>query len=290
MVSSGKLSKKRINNILAVLSKSLRYAVDVELIGRSPRIGLFKLEAPEVVAWEIDEYARLVCAAAEEGPEWFIAALLAGEAGLRIGEIRALRWQDIDLVGRSITVSQQMRKGIVGTPKGRTRRVVPMTTALAEALKNFRGVLRVGPIVRNADGTTVTDGQTTHTIYRICDRAKLTTEEYPRRSWHVLRHTFGTHAALFGANPWRLQAWMGHKRIDETMRYVHVADAHMRELPEAIRAAALAETDLDRRVIAMLGARSLSGVEHEGGGQVSAPRGQQLGSSPGRFRATAQHC
>ena len=33
------------------------------------------------------------------------------------------------------------------------------------------------------------------------------------------RHCFGTHAALFGVNPWRLQSWMGHKRIEETMLY-----------------------------------------------------------------------
>jgi hypothetical protein len=48
------------------------------------------------------------------------------------------------------------------------------------------------------------------------------------------RHTFGTHAALFGVNPWRLQSWMGHKRIDETMLYVHVAENHRRDLPAVV--------------------------------------------------------
>jgi integrase len=42
----------------------------------------------------------------------------------------------------------------------------------------------------------------------------------PVRYWHTLRYSFGTHAALFGVKPWRLQTWMGHKRIDETMLYV----------------------------------------------------------------------
>ena len=77
----------------------------------------------------------------------------------------------------------------------------------------------------------------------------------PERGWHCLRHTFGTHAALFGVNPWRLQAWMGHKRIDETMRYVHVAEDHMRPLPEALTDAALGEADPDRRIVKMLCAR-----------------------------------
>jgi hypothetical protein len=35
-------------------------------------------------------------------------------------------------------------------------------------------------------------------------------------------------------NAWRLQTWLGHKRIDETMLYVHVAENHRREIPESI--------------------------------------------------------
>jgi hypothetical protein len=50
--------------------------------------------------------------------------------------------------------------------------------------------------------------------------------------------------------------WMGHKRIDETMRYVHMAGAHMRDLPEELVVAAEAEFDPDRRVLKMLGARA----------------------------------
>ncbi len=45
------------------------------------------------------------------------------------------------------------------------------------------------------------------------------------------------------------------KRIDETMRYVHVASAHRRDLPECVQLAAQGIGDPDRRVLAMLGAR-----------------------------------
>ena len=71
------------------------------------------------------------------------------------------------------------------------------------------------------DGKAKTDDQADKAMGRICRRAGL-----PVFLFHRLRHTFGTHAALFGVNPWRLQAWLGHKRIDETMLYVHVAEAH----------------------------------------------------------------
>lgn len=79
----------------------------------------------------------------------------------------------------------------------------------------------------------------------------------PVRYWHALRHSFGTHAALLGVNPWKLQSWMGHKRIDETMLYVHVAENHHRAVPEVILAAGRSDSDPDRAIVAMLGARSL---------------------------------
>ncbi|HEX4450308.1 MAG TPA: tyrosine-type recombinase/integrase [Kofleriaceae bacterium] len=246
-----KLGEKRINNILAVLSKALRYAVDCEVIAKSPKIGLFKIERPEVVAWDFEQYPRLLTAAKAEDEEWYAALCLAGEAGLRVGEVKELRWrEDVDMIAKTITVNRQTYRGKTGTPKGRTRRTVPMTATLYEALKRM-SVIREGFVVRNLDGTAKKDDQAVTVIQRICRRAGL-----PQHQWHMLRHTFGTHAALFGVNPWRLQTWLGHKRIDETMIYVHVAEAHARDWPEVVHEASRSEIDPDRRIIAMLGARA----------------------------------
>ncbi|MBA3397750.1 MAG: site-specific integrase [Deltaproteobacteria bacterium] len=244
------LGAKSINNILAVLSKPLKYAVDCELIAKSPKIGLFKVERPEIESWDFEQYARLLAAAKIEGADWYAAVCLAGEAGLRAGEVKALRWrEDIDLIARTITVNQQTCHGETTTPKGRTRRTIPMTSTLEQALRRLE-IVREGFVVRNLDGSAKRDGETCHAIERICRRAGL-----PVRYWHTLRHAFGTHAALFGVNPWRLQSWLGHKRIDETMLYVHVAENHRRDLPETIVAAGAAEQDPDRRILKMLGAR-----------------------------------
>jgi len=144
-----------------------------------------------------EEYARLLAAAKAESEEWYAAVCLAGEAGLRVGEIKALRWrEDIDMIARTITVNQQTSRGETGTPKGRTRRTVPMTTTLYEALKRM-SVIREGLVIRNLDGTAKTDRQAVRAIERICRNAGL-----PERLFHTLRHSFGTHAALFGVNPW----------------------------------------------------------------------------------------
>ena len=244
------LSEKRINNILLVLSKALRYALDCELITKVPKLGLFKVERPEIVAWDFAQYARLFAAAKAEGEVWHVAVCLAGEAGLRVGEVKELKWrEDVDMIAKTITVNRQTCNGDTTTPKGRTRRVVPMTSTLYDLLRRME-TIREGYVVRNLDGTPKTDGEADHVIARICRRAGL-----PVRYWHTLRHAFGTHAALFGVNPWRLQTWLGHKRIDETMLYVHVAEAHRRDLPDCILEAARDVEDPDRRITAMLGAR-----------------------------------
>ena len=111
-------------------------------------------------------------------------------------------------------------------------------------------VVRVRYVVHNLDGSQLTDGQTTHAIRRIIRRAGL-----GERGWHSLRHSFGTHAALFGVNPWTLMRWMGHKRIDETMLYVNLADNHRRELDRRLLEAGAKEQDPDRRILPMLGCR-----------------------------------
>ena len=245
-----KKSDKTINNILAVLSKALKYAEDARVIERAPRVGLLRFERPEIVAWTFEEYARLLAAAKEMDAGWYAATCLAGESGLRIGEVRALDWRrDVDLVARTITVNQQIRRGVTGTPKGRTRRTVPMTATVEAALKALPEV-RTGYVIRNLDGTPMTDDQTKYHCYRICRHAGL-----PECGWHVLRHSFGTHAALFGVNPWKLMQWMGHKRIDETMLYVHFAEAHLRPLPSPVVEAGRGHDDPDEKIVAMLGAR-----------------------------------
>jgi hypothetical protein len=63
---------------------------------------------------------------------------------------------------------------------------------------------------------------------------------------------------------------MGHKRIDETMIYVHVAEHHRREIPEACSAAAVSETDPDRRVLVMLSARGANVAQNKTGEDQSS--------------------
>lgn len=73
IIANPNLGEKYINNILAVLSKALRYAADCEVIAKAPKIGLFKVERPEIVAWDFAQYTRLLASAKAESPEWYAA-------------------------------------------------------------------------------------------------------------------------------------------------------------------------------------------------------------------------
>jgi integrase len=168
-----KLDEKRINNVLAVLSKALKYALDVELISKAPKVGLLQGRAAGDRAVGLRAVRADARGGAAEGPDWYAAVCLAGEAGLRSGEVKALRWrEDVDLIAKTITVRQQSCYGVATTPKGRTRRTIPMTSALEQALRGLE-VAQDGFVVRNPDGSAKTDGQWNAVILRLCSRAAL---------------------------------------------------------------------------------------------------------------------
>jgi integrase len=244
------LALKTRNNVLAVVSHALAYAEEVGLVEKAPRIRSYTFERPEIECWELDEWRRFLDAAARAGDGMLVATLLAGDAGLRLGEVLGLRWEDVDLVAQRLMVTRQIRRRVEGSPKGGRRRSVPMTASLLSALK-AGACVRVGRVVCGEAGEPVTEMALKHGVYRVCRRAGL-----PARSWHALRHTFATHAARFGVNPWRLQAWLGHSTVNMTMRYVHHVEEHNRPIPDDILAAGSPVVDPDERVIAMLGARS----------------------------------
>ena len=57
-------------------------------------------------------------------------------------------------------------------------------------------------------------------------------------------------------NPWQLMQWMGHKRIDETMGYVHMVERQQKPIAPEIVHAGEGKADPTARVVAMLGARA----------------------------------
>ena len=242
------ISEKTRANILGVLATALRYAEAAGVIARMPPIRIRAVAPPPIECWNFDEYGRLLGAAAREGEPWETAVLLAGEAGLRIGEVLGLEWPELDLVANTITIVRQVRQGVDGPPKGGKPRTVPMTPRLASHMRSVPRI-HVGRVVAVA-GEAVGEGEAGHAIRRICRVAGL-----PEHQWHRLRHSFATHAALLGVNPIRLQHWLGHSTLNMTLRYIHFAEAHAWPIADEVLAAGADLLHPDRRLIVQLGAR-----------------------------------
>lgn len=221
------VTPKRLKNILAVLSKMLRYAHEIGLLESAPRIRMPKLPPTQFDFLADDEYERLLRAADDE-PLRRALIVVAREAGLRKGEILALEWGDVDLVARTLTVRRSVwydnqSVAHVGAPKSGRERRIPMTSLLHATLSKHRH-LRGKRVFCNDGSKPLTPGQIESFLATTCRRAGLRSI-----GWHVLRHTFASHLAQRGASPKAIQELLGHSEMGTTMRYMHLAPAHHRE-------------------------------------------------------------
>jgi integrase len=136
---------KTVNNVLTLLRIMLRKAVEWDELERLPcTIKLLPNPKKTMGFHDFDRYERLLTVAQKRGHDAYLMVLLGGDAGLRLGEIVALEWDDVDLHARRLTVQRSDWLGHVTVPKsGRSRRL-PMTQRLTAALKRNGICDRIG--------------------------------------------------------------------------------------------------------------------------------------------------
>ena len=111
-----------------------------------------KAAKPTMGFLDFDEFERLVAAASTMDTTTLLIVLLAGEAGLRAGEVMGLRQCDVDFVRGRLLVSQSLWRGHVTVPKGGKSRYVHMTRRLVHAVRQHRH-LRSDFLLCDLDGT-----------------------------------------------------------------------------------------------------------------------------------------
>lgn len=126
-----------VNNALKFIGAMLNcakrqgYKVEPPALKRLP-------ERHEALWYTSAEYQKLILSAETFGPIEFVLVLLAGDAGLRVGEISALRWEDIDFENRILTVRRNLVRKHEGPPKGKRERKIPISSRLDAALRALR--------------------------------------------------------------------------------------------------------------------------------------------------------
>jgi integrase len=207
------LSAKRVNNIVAVLHRMLVVAYDWGFLREVPRGRLLKLPPRKFDLLSFEEAERLVGAAE---PDWRTMIVVALRTGMRLGEIRALEWDDVDLVAGRVLVRRSAWLGKVGSPKSGKAREIPLSDEAMLALRNHRHLR--GPLVFcDRRGKMHTEKSCMWPLYRSCKRAGLR-----RISWRVCRHTFASHLVMRGVALKAVQEMLGHSTIQMTMRYAHL--------------------------------------------------------------------
>jgi integrase len=219
LVTEGRLSNRSINKLLTILHgifergrKRWRLPVNpVAEVDKQPRKKRVSIDV-----YGTDEVMALVRAA--ESDQDAAIFLTAAFTGLRMGELLALRWRDVDFELQAIRVRASYTHRQLGTPKNRTGRTVPMIGRVASTLGRLR---QRAPFVGIDDlvfcgesGNHLDDSALRRRFKRARERAGLR----PLR-FHDLRHTFGTHA-IRNVDPRELQEWMGHADFSTTEVYL----------------------------------------------------------------------
>jgi integrase len=214
-LDDGERSRKRVNNILGCLSKLLNYAAEIEVLAAAPRIRLLKVGKQSFRFLNFEELDALLAVARHE-PLWLSAVLLGADAGLRLGEIRALRWSHRDRTTGRVDVTRTFWQGKEGPAKTWNLRSIPSTDRLGAALAAIRH-LRGPYVLADADGAPLTMETMRWHLPRLAAAAKL--EPF---GWHALRHTFCSHLAMRGVPARTIQQLAGHTNLTTTMRYMHL--------------------------------------------------------------------
>jgi integrase len=227
MLDEGKLSRRSVQKIMVLLYGIFKRAKRRKWIAANPaedaervsvrRSGDFNVLTPV----EVEAVAR-ASATSQDAAIVTVAAF----TGLRMGELRALTWRDVDFERSTLFVRWNFTAGLRRQPKSGKVRSVPL---IDQAARTLDGLSRRAEFTDPDDlvfgspvGTVLDDGEMRRAFYAALEKAGLGARRQGDDPFvfHDLRHTFGTLAV----QAWPLhdvQGYMGHADIQTTMLYVH---------------------------------------------------------------------
>lgn len=227
-----KFAAKTVNDILAMLHSALQCAVEYEHISKNPcvKIRLPKSKEKEINVFTRAEQERLEKSIINSKDSRTIGVLICLYTGIRIGELCALRWDNIDLKNRRLNIRLSFNR--VNTYDGKSaktrlvfeepkttksKRLLPLPEFLCLLLSEHKKK-NVGEFVLSMKNGKPVQPRTMQYIYiRLLKAAKI---EY--RNFHALRHTFATRVIELGVDIKTVSETLGHSNSIITInRYAH---------------------------------------------------------------------
>lgn len=242
----GGLSSKTVKDLYTILCTAFKQAQINDIIDKNPCINI-KLPT--------DRYSRFRVLTVEEqsileksvfSSEHYLATgvVLALYTGLRLGEVCALQWQDIDFKTQQISITSNLQRinliqaksgkkteMILSTPKSPTSiRVIPLTESLCRYLikQQQEQSQRVGGSCAFVVSRYRKDFIDPRTLQNYL-KALLQDLGIWGASFHTLRHTFATRAIEVGMDIKSISEILGHADVTITLKkYVHSLPEHKR--------------------------------------------------------------
>ena len=191
---------------------------------RTPKTEPLYLAPPEVL--------RLFSCLSEPCRTLVLVAVLTG---MRIGEILALRWKNLDLLRGIIQVRESMTERHFGAPKTKSsKRNVPMSGPLRQALEQQRARCRQTEPDDLVFGTSKHTPLNPKNLLRRVLRSACVKLELPLISWHSFRHTHATLLGEVGESLRTTSAILGHSNLGTTMIYAHAIPESQRRAVDKV--------------------------------------------------------
>lgn len=226
------LSPKTVSDILSVLRSILKFAEKknhkIVCDGKSIQI---KHHNPQMRVFSIMEEKRLYRYLCENVTPCNVGIMLCLFTGLRVGEVCALKWEDISFTehtlhvhhtlqrisNREQTESGKKTKIVLTSPKSECSiRVIPLADDVEQLLLNYR-TSASGYVLTN-DTFKFIEPRTMQNHFKRALR-ECNIEE---ANFHTTRHTFATRCIELGFDVKSLSEILGHATVNITMnRYVH---------------------------------------------------------------------
>jgi site-specific recombinase XerD len=220
------LSGVSVNIELRTLKAAFNVALRWRELKTNPFQGIKQVKMPEQQPTYLskEDFQKLILIIKENWlKELIIFAVLTG---LRRGELVNLRWQDVDLKKRSLTIQSSLS---FRTKYGKMR-TIPLSEVAYQILlaKQNRAF---GEYVFTLNGKRVMDTWISHKFKYYVYEAKLDNDKL---HFHSLRHTFASWLVQDGVNIYEVQKLLGHSSIKVTEVYSHLASSELRNAVDRI--------------------------------------------------------
>ena len=231
------LSANSVNSIITAIQNTLKTAYSLGIISEyvGDKIKRPRASEKKVECFSMSEQKKIEQYILNEDGSRLFGVLLCLYTGLRIGELLALEWSDIDMSKGELRVNKTCHYGkdkngvfgrITDSPKTQSSiRIIPIPKQLMPHLREVKKKSRSTHVVSNGENPISIRS------YQRSFSALLKKLNIPHRGFHSLRHTFATRALECGMDVKTRSEILGHKNPTVTLnRYAHSLMEHKKEM------------------------------------------------------------